>query len=171
MASATLISASEYLATSYRPDCDLVDGQLIERNMGEFDHGKLQLAMGTWFHIHQREWNIHAITEQRVQVNPDRFRIPDVCVISRTRPVEQIITHPPLICIEVLSKDDTLRGMQARVDDYLTFGVPNIWILDPETRRAYICDRTGFHEPQRPVLYVPGTPITISLTDLFAELD
>lgn len=34
--------------------------------------------------------------------------------------------HSALICIEVLSKDDTLRGMQERIDDYLIFGAPNI---------------------------------------------
>jgi Uma2 family endonuclease len=171
VASATLISASEYLKTSYRPDCDLVDGQILERNMGEFDHGNLQLALGAWFRSRRLPWNIHAITEQRVQVKPDRFRIPDLCIISRDLPIEQIITHPPLICVEILSKDDTLRSMQARVDDYLTLGVQNIWLLDPATRRAYICDRAGFHQPQSGVLEVANTPITIPLADLFAELD
>jgi Uma2 family endonuclease len=171
MASATQISATEYLSTSYRPDCDLVDGQLIERNMGEFDHSKLQGALVIWFGKHQREWNIHVLPEQRVQVKPNRFRIPDVCVVSRDQPIEPVFTHPPLICIEILSKDDSLRSMQARIDDYLNFGVPNIWILDPETRRAYICDRTGLHAPQTAVLEVPNTPISIPLPGLFAELD
>jgi len=171
MASATLISATEYLATTYRPDCDLVDGQLIERNIGEFDHAKLQISIAAWFHFHQRLWNIHVLPEQRVQVKHDRFRIPDVCVISRDLSREQIIAHPPLLCVEVLSKDDSLHSMQARVDDYLNFGVSNIWIIDPAARRAYICDRTGFHQPESQVLQVPSTPITISLADLFAELD
>ena len=42
MSTATPISVEEYLATSYRPDCDFVDGQLIERNLGTKDHSKLQ---------------------------------------------------------------------------------------------------------------------------------
>jgi Uma2 family endonuclease len=171
MASATQISATEYLSTSYRPDRDLVDGQLIERNMGEFDHSKLQMALAAWFHNRQREWNIHALPEQRVQVARDRFRIPDICIISRDQPIEQIITHPPLICIEILSKDDSLHSMRARINDYLDFGVVNIWILDPVARDAYICDRTGLHAPQTAVLEVPNTPISIPLPDLFAELD
>jgi Uma2 family endonuclease len=171
MSSATLISTSEYLATSYRPDCDLVDGRLVQRNMGEFDHSKLQAALAAWFHTRQRKWNIHALPEQRVQVKSDRFRIPDICIISRDLPVEQIITHPPLICIEVLSKDDTLRGMQSRVDDYLDFGVADVWIIDPESRRAYVCDRTGFHEPESYVLTVANSPIEVPLAELFSELD
>ena len=170
MAPATLVSASEYLATSYRPDCDLVDGKLIERNMGEYDHSKLQAVLIIWFGRHLNEWNIDVLPEQRVQVAHDRFRIPDICIVSRDQPIEQIITHPPLICIEILSKDDSLRSLQARVDDYLNFGVSNIWILDPVSRHAYICDRTGFHEPQSHVLEVPQTPISIPLDGLFAQL-
>jgi Uma2 family endonuclease len=171
MASATLISVSEYLATSYRPDCDLVDGLLVERNLGEYDHSSLQGALTVWFHARRREWNIHALPEQRVQVTASRFRVPDVCVISRDRPIEQIITHPPVICIEVLSKDDTLRSLQDRVDDYLNFGVSNIWTLDPVSRRAYVCTRAGFSEPQDGVLRALGTPMEINLAELFANLD
>ena len=32
MATRTLVSVEEYLATSYRPDCDYVDGKVVERN-------------------------------------------------------------------------------------------------------------------------------------------
>jgi len=37
-----MISVQEYLATSYRPDCDYVDGRVEERNLGEYNHAKLQ---------------------------------------------------------------------------------------------------------------------------------
>jgi len=171
MAAATLISVDEYLATSYRPDRDMIEGQLIERNVGEYDHANLQGTLIAWFHNRQREWNIRVLPEQRLRVSRSRFRIPDVCVISRDQPIEPVFTHPPLICIEVLSKDDTLRSIQDRIDDYLNFGVPNIWILDPASRRAYICARGQFTEPEDGALRVASSPITITLTDLFAELD
>ena len=29
------VSLQEYLETSYRPDCDYLDGELLERNVGE----------------------------------------------------------------------------------------------------------------------------------------
>jgi len=29
------VSVEEYLATTYDPDCDYVDGEPLERNMGE----------------------------------------------------------------------------------------------------------------------------------------
>ena len=33
-----LISVEEYLNTTYRPDVEYVDGEIQERNLGEFDH-------------------------------------------------------------------------------------------------------------------------------------
>jgi len=171
MSTATLISVEEYLATSYRPDRELVDGQLLERNLGEYDHSDLQTALASWLRNRRHEWNIRVVVEQRVQVKPDRFRIPDVSVLSRDQPVEPIFRQPPLLCIEVLSKDDTLRSIEDRVDDYLAFGVANIWILDPEKRRAYVCTRGSFVEPADGILSIPGSPIQIQLKDLFADLD
>jgi len=171
MSTATLISVEEYLATSYRPDRELIDGQLLERNLGEYDHSNLQAALTQWFRNRRREWNIRVVVEQRVQVKPDRFRIPDVSVISRDQPIEPIFTHPPLLCMEVLSKDDTLRSIENRVDDYLAFGVRHIWILDPLKLRAYVCTKGSFVEPEDGILSIPGSPIQIPLKDLFADLD
>jgi hypothetical protein len=42
MAAGTLVSVNEYLSSSYDPDCDYVDGEGLERNLGEYDHAKLQ---------------------------------------------------------------------------------------------------------------------------------
>jgi Uma2 family endonuclease len=129
----------------------------------------MQMAVAGHFYVRGREWKIHVVPEHRVQVSASRF--PDVCVVSRDREVEQILTRPPLICIEVLSKDDTLRSMQDRVDDDVAFGVPNIWVLNPVKRRAHVCSFRDFREPENGILEVANSPIGISLADLFADLD
>jgi Uma2 family endonuclease len=171
MTSATLVSAEEYLATSYRPDRELIDGELVERNVGEYDHSNLQTALSTRLRIRQREWNVRVLAEQRIQVVPARFRVPDVCIVSRDQKVEPVFTRPPIVCIEILSKDDSLRSMQKRVDDYLNFGVPNVWILDPSPLLAYVCSHKGFQQPEGGILEVPASPIRIPLDELFADLD
>jgi Uma2 family endonuclease len=171
MSSATLVSMQEYLATGYRPDRDFVDGELQERNLGELEHSLLQGAIFAWFWARRKEWNILPLVEQRVQVASTRFRVPDVTVLRLDQAREPIITVPPLILIEVLSKDDTLRNMQERVDDYLNFGVQHVWILDPATRRAYICSPTAFQEPEHGALVVPNSPIRLVLSELFAEAE
>lgn len=50
----TLIPVSEYLATTYRPDCDYVDGELVERNLGEREHAALQGILNAIFHSKRR---------------------------------------------------------------------------------------------------------------------
>src|SRR5437016_14154426 len=109
MASTTLVSVSEYLRSSYRPDCDFVEGKLEERNFGEHDHAALQAALVLWFGQRQQEWNIEVLPEQRIQISPTRFRVPDICLVSLEQPVEQILTRPPMVIIEFQSLEDTLR--------------------------------------------------------------
>src|SRR5579864_5517407 len=119
MATGTLVSVEEYLSTSYRPDREYIDGVLLERNLGEWDHGNLQSAFIIFFYAQRKRWNVVAALEQRAQVKPTRFRIPDVCIVFGPGPYPQIVTKPPFICIEILSKDDTFDSMDERVDDYL----------------------------------------------------
>jgi Uma2 family endonuclease len=171
MASTTLVSVEEYLRTSYEPDCDFVDGRIVERSLGEWNHGRLQLALAIWFERRRGEWDIRVNIEQRVRVSRSRFRIPDVCVIPREQPVEPVLTRPPLICIEILSREDTLGRLQERIDDYLDFGVANVWVLDPEAQGAYVCERGGNREVTDGVLRVAESPIAIPLADLFGGLD
>ena len=61
-------------------------------------------------------------------------------------PPDLIFRTPPFICIEVLSPDDRLLEMRQRVEDYLAFGVPHVWILDPATRQAWRCTSNGMQE-------------------------
>ncbi len=138
MATGSLVSVSEYLSTSYRPDCDYVDGVVLERNLGEYDHARLQGEVFAYFHARRKEWGIRGVPEQRVQVSPTRFRVPDICVVMG-EPPEQIFKTPPFICIEILSKDDRLSAMRERVADYLNFGVGYVWVIDPHTRKAWRC--------------------------------
>ena len=136
--------------------------------MGEHDHAALQAALILWFGQHQEEWNIEVLPEQRIQISPTRFRVPDICLVSLDQPVEQILTKPPLACIEILSPEDTLRRMQDRIDDYRKFGVSSIWILDPATQRGYDCQSAGWLEATE--FAVPNTPIRLVLSQIFARI-
>ncbi len=171
MASSTLIPVSEYLSTTYRPDCDYIDGELQERNVGERPHGMLQTILAAIFNTNRNLWNVVAGTEIRVQTGPHRFRIPDVCVLRRSDPVDPIVKVAPLICIEVLSPSDTIQRMQERIDDYIRMGVQNIWLIDPITRNAWIATADRSHNHVDVELTVPETPIRVSLAEIFAELD
>ena len=101
MSVCTLISVDEYLRTSFDPDRDFVDGEVVERNVGKRKH---------------------------------EIPIPD----------EEVFTRPPYLCVELMSPDDTITGMQDRIDDYLRFGVPNIWVVDSWKQRGWNVTSDGW---------------------------
>jgi Uma2 family endonuclease len=171
MAATTLIPVSEYLSTMYRPDCDYIEGELQERNLGESAHSFMQLILAAIFHKNRQAWNIVAGTEIRVQVGEERYRVPDIGVLRRSDPADPIVKKAPLICIEVLSPEDRLQRMQERIDDYVRMGVGYIWLIDPISHHAWVATADGSHTRVTEAFSVPGTPIRISLAEVFAELD
>jgi Uma2 family endonuclease len=166
-----LISVEEYLATGYEPDCEYNEGILEERNLGEFEHSFLQINLGTLFTIHISDWGVFGLTEQRVQIKPRRFLVPDLTVLRMGTPRERILTHPPLITIEIMSPEDSLRRVANKAAEYSAFGVENIWVIDPGARVAYRGTAAGLELVPSGELTVPGTPILVNIHELFAKLD
>ena len=165
MATGTSVSVQEYLHTPYQPDCDYVDGVVVERNLGEYDHAKLQGALIGYFYPRRRELQLHVYPSLRMQVSSTRFRVPDLCVVVGEEPKEQILTQPPFLCIEVLSVEDRLNAQQKRCRDFVTFGVPYVWILDPRKQKAYRVTAGGMHEVTE--LRTENPEILVPLATLF----
>lgn len=76
--------------------------------------------------------------EIRVQVRPNRFRVPDVVIVRGGRPAGRIITAPPEVAVEVLLPEDRAAEVQDKIDDYLRFGVAAVWLIDPERQHAWV---------------------------------
>ena len=171
MASATLVSVETYLHTSYRPDCEYVDGEVLERNVGEIPHSRLQGWLLKFFAQHEPDWQLEALGETRLQVAPPRFRVPDVTVLPIGAPDTLIIRSMPVLCIEVFSSEDRMSRMLDRVADYQRMGVPAVWAIDPWRRLAYSAIAEGKLMPQDDLLTVPGSPVTCSVAEIFEELD
>ena len=163
------VSVNDYLHTSYSPDCDYIDGELQERNLGELDHAEVQGALIQWFRDHGIEWNIRTLPEIRMRITPTRFRIADVCLISRSEPAEQALHRPPIAAIEVLSPEDRVLRYQQRIADYREMGVRHIWVVDPQGRRGYDCSGGSWIEAMS--FKVENSPITVDLPTIFAELE
>lgn len=167
MATAAQVPLETYLHTDYQPDREYVDGEVRERNLGEKEHARLQKLVLRYFLSLEDRGTLSVFPELRVQVSPTRFRVPDLTVLRADAPDEQIITHPPLIVVEILSPGDSLLGMREKIEDYLAFRIPNIWIVDPSDRMGYICRSGSFREWQPATnLNVPDTEISLNLTRL-----
>jgi Uma2 family endonuclease len=150
METRTLIPVEEYLSTAYSPDCDYVDGEVQERNLGECDHASIQKRFILYFGNREKLWGIQVVPEQRVQVSPTRFRIPDVCVVLGG-PDGQILRKPPFLCIEVVSPDDRMR------------------VVDPQFKAAYaITPADGWREVKDGVLRTQNPTFDVPLAEIFA---
>lgn len=162
-----MISVEEYLATVYRPDCDYIDGHIEERNLGEWDHANLQSAVLAFFRSRSKQWGIRAVVEQRVQIGPTRFRIPDVTLVLGD-PGEQILRKPPFICVEILSPEDRMSHVRERVKDFLDMGVRYVWVLDPVTRTAYSATSAeALREVKSGILRTENPALEVPLDELF----
>jgi Uma2 family endonuclease len=165
------VPLEEYLHTTYRPDRDWIDGETQERMMGEQSHARIQAYFTYFFRLHSSHLGLRALPEQRVQVLATRYRIPDVCLIPLRDPLTEVLCTPPLLCIEILSREDRMSDIQERVEDYLVMGVQAVWVVDPQRRRAYETFANGALQPVPTTLTLAGTEINIPLADVFAELD
>jgi Uma2 family endonuclease len=97
--------------------------------------------------------------------------IPDVMVLHPGQKTEQIVREPPLLCVEVLSREDRWSRLRVKVDDYVAMGVKNTWAFDPILRDAYRCDADGFHKVTTPEIAIAGTPIGLNVAEVFSVLD
>jgi Uma2 family endonuclease len=171
MATSVAISLDQYLRTSYRPDCDYIDGEVQERNLGETEHSDLQTRLVELLLTPESKLYVRATTEPRVQVKETRFRILDVCVRRISDPKEQFIRRAPLLCIEVLSPEDRMSRIMERVRDYLEMGVPEVWVFDTSKRSVLLFAGSTMVEQTQGALKVPETPLILSLADIFQVLD
>ena len=171
MMSATLIPLDKYLNTTYRPDCDYIDGEVRERNVGMRPHSEMLGALVAIFNNKRRAWGVTALPSVRVQTSASRVLVPDVTVVRRIGPAEPVIQTPPLVCCEILSPLDSFHDLQERVDEFLRMGVEHIWLVDPDSRHTYTATSAGFQHHVSGQFTVPGTPIRISVAEIFAEFD
>jgi Uma2 family endonuclease len=167
MATISLIPLEEYLGTSYRPDREYVDGEIRERNVGKWEHARLQWLLAAWFFAHEKQWGITGSTEQRIRVSEKRVRVPDLVVLTAgTQP--DVLIDPPLLVIEILSPDDSYSDTQERVLDYHEMGVETVWIIDPKTRTGRMCSGRDWVEAER--LEVKGTSLYVNLPEIFSQI-
>jgi Uma2 family endonuclease len=162
----TLISQAEYLRTSYTPDCEFEDGVLIERNLGTKDHSRLQGLLIGYFLRRRRSWQIHVFPEVRIRTRKSKYLIPDICIVAGEEPPEQIFERPPLIVIEILSPEDRMIRANEKIRQWREFGVPYVWVIDPETLESELHDEGGSVKLEDGVLRIPNTPLEVPLRQL-----
>lgn len=104
-----------------------------------------------------------------MQTGPENFRVPDVTILSRSAPREQIVTHPPLAVFEILSPEDTMMRTLEKLADYEHMGIAPIWVIEPK-KRLYFRYRDGQLAPGA-VFELPGSTFSVALAEIAALAD
>jgi Uma2 family endonuclease len=163
----TSMTVEEYRRASFDgADCDYVDGDLLERNLGELEHGRLQREL---IRRLAADATIEVIPEIRVQTTATRFRVADLAVWRAGQlPESGVPPLAPFLAVEILSPEDRLVRIQARIQEYLAAGVDTVWVVDPRDRAAMRFTRAV---PQGEIvtdaLTTADPPISIPLAELW----
>jgi len=135
----TFASVEEYLTTSYTPDMEYRNGELIGRKVGTQKHGTLQMIIGAYLLSMRNEFRmIKAFVETRLRIAPERYVVPDVMVVERPYQHGLEVTDVPAVVIEVKSPTDRFDEIMGKCFEYAAFGVPNIIVIDPDSRRQFV---------------------------------
>src|SRR5580698_7648675 len=164
MGTKAAMPVEQYLHTSF-PDLDKEyrDGEVVERSLPTFLHGKTQGLIAAFFVALRRMHSLYVCTETRMRLRPDLYLIPDVAVFHPTAPSE-VPDFPPLIVIEILSPDDRLSAVREKLEEYRAWGVVHVWLVDPYSKRMYTCNG-GLAEVQ--ALAIPELGAELNASDVF----
>jgi Uma2 family endonuclease len=166
MAVGTLLSVEEYLNTDYSPDMEYVDGVLVERNVGEWQHGLLQSNI--IFALRRKYPSIKVIPELRSKVTGTRYRLPDVCV-TLSDPHTRVLMEAPFIASEILSEDDRVSRLLEKLKEYAAMGVPNIWVFDPRLKQMFTFRGNSLQEVEGDTISTDEPRLELTREEIFQD--
>lgn len=176
-----LITADELLAMSNSEvgRCELIGGEIIEMPPPGTQHGRLQAKLARRIGNFVEEHDLgDVLTESGYIVarDPDTVRAPDVAYIRKDRlpsePQTGYFDGAPDLAAEVLSPNDVVSEVLAKIDQWLDAGAISVWLVDPTNRQVQIYHRSGQitrfrnDEELRDEDVLPG--FMLKLSDLFA---
>jgi Uma2 family endonuclease len=137
MSTKTLMTVEEYLRTSFEDgDCEFVDGEIVEKNMGKHEHADVQGEIFFLLKLLRTTLGLHVLPEIRLRISSSRYRVPDIGVWFSKDIGGSVATVPPFLIVEIFSPDDRMSRMKLKIDEYLSIGASWIWLVNPEERNA-----------------------------------
>jgi len=167
MSTKTQIRSEDYLRMTFEHDAEFVHGEIVERSMPDEIHSAIQFLILLQFGSLVHSYPLYPRPEIRMKVGPDRYRIADIAVFDGSHPAP-VPETPPLVVVEILSKDDRYSDVMQKLDEYREWGVPHIWVIDPSTKRFSMYTELGLQNVSS--LGLPDYPFQLTPAELFANL-
>ena len=143
----TTHTPEDLLAMPDGKDYELVDGELVERNMSALSSwvaGQVYLRLGN--HVMANDLGTVWPADNGFQCFPDapgKVRKPDASFIGRERYApgqlgDGYVRIAPDLAVEVISPNDLAGDVEQKVDEYLAAGVRLVWVADPTTQTVRV---------------------------------
>jgi Uma2 family endonuclease len=159
---------------------ELVEGVPVFLDAPDLDHGNtlLNLSKAVAAYVQETERGYACFDVGLLMARePDTIRFPAMCYFvegERFAEADKPFTDAvPVLVVELASTSDRRRHMDARVQEYLAWGVPAVWVIDSRARSVVVStrDRDSLRLSERETLR--GDPwlagFQIRVADLFAE--
>ena len=167
MAAKTGITVEEYLTLHVkdRSEPHFVRGEVVERGSPTPLHAEIQVALGILFSVLKQRMPLSLMSEMRALVAPGVIRVLDFAVYLGPRPEGRYAEQPAYVAIEIVSPDDRHNDLLDLLEDYRRWGCPNVWLVNPWTKRLYEYTEAGLL--QRSSLRLHEIDFEITDTALF----
>jgi Uma2 family endonuclease len=149
MASKSMVPVEEYLRMKFdRPDPEYLDGELVERHLGDTAHSATQKRLLFALQVLERQGGVVSFPEIHLRTSLSRYRIADLAIFLDA-PTQRIPSSPPFVTIEIVSPDDSLREIREKSEEYRAWGVRHIWLVDPSSHTFSVYDDNGMRDVAR----------------------
>jgi Uma2 family endonuclease len=109
---------------------------LIERPLPDNLHSETQGRLIIIVGQSEETRPFHVRPELRLRVAANRIRIPDVSIYAGSKPQHRVPSGPALAAIEILSPDDRYSDLIEKFNEYNTWGVRHLWMVDRSGARC-----------------------------------
>jgi Uma2 family endonuclease len=168
--STTLVTAEEYLNTSYRPDREYVVGVLVERSMPNVTHGLLLDLVSLSFGPYRKQFSFKTLHNTRTQiVELGRYRLPDLVLCPSPLPRGTVVNVTPWVVIEILSPEDKMADIVQRFREYKKIGTRHVLLLDPGHLIAYCFEDDSLIKSKLTELDLPTGSLPFDTDALFRQ--
>jgi hypothetical protein len=109
----------------------------------------------------------HEFENARLYSDEERKERENLRLLREQFNLEEPPPRVPLLCIEIV-RDDSFSEVQRRYNDYIAEGVAEVWLLEPDFKRAYtVTKNKGLREFKGDVLRIGNPPLEMDLRTIF----
>jgi Clp amino terminal domain, pathogenicity island component len=109
----------------------------------------------------------HEFEKARFYSDEERKERENLRLLCEQFNLEEPPPRVPLLCIEII-RDERFSEVHKRCDNYIAEGVTQVWLLDPDFKRAYTVTKAeGLCEFRGRILQIANPPLEMDLRTIF----